>query len=184
MESTDDGARDLAAQIRLELADPAPQGFAFNDHAVRQDAALDRLTDRLRQHPDAVEVEAAVRRAVGEERDGWTQLKLLELVERLNLKGAVEPLLRLAVTARDDERGRFLAGRACEVMLKLPLDLETRNRVNQVCQGPLDDIARFRMGAQRAQRMHRPRQVEWTLLVMLMALAGAGVLVAWLALGR
>jgi len=184
MESADDGARDLAAQIRLELADPAPQGFAFNDHAVRQDAALDRLVDRLRQHPDAAEVEAAVTRAVAEERDGWTLLKLLELVERLNASGAVEPLLRLAASPQADERGRYLAGRACEVMLKLPLDLATRNRVNDASRGPLEDIARFRMGAERAQRMHRPRQVEWTLLVILMALAGAGLVVAWVALGR
>ena len=89
--------------------------------------------------------------------------------------------VRIVVT---DERGRYLAGRACEVMLKLPLDLATRNRVNDVSRGPLEDIARFRMGAERAQRMHRPRQVEWTLLVILMALAGAGLIVAWVALGR
>jgi hypothetical protein len=184
MEGSDDGARDLAAQIRLELADPAPQGFAFNDHAIRQDAALDRLVDRLHHHPDGGEVEAAVRRAVAEERDGWTLLKLLELVERLSLASAVEPLLRLAASPPQDERGRFLAGRACEVMLTLPLDLAMRNRVNEVSRGPLDDIARFRMGAERAQRMHRPRQVEWTLLAALMALAGAGLVVAWLALGR
>jgi hypothetical protein len=184
MESSEDAASDLAAQIRLELADPAPQGFAFNDHAIRQDAGLDRLVERLRHHPDAAEVEAAVSSSVAEERDGWTLLKLLELVERLSLAGAVEPLLRLAASPQQDARGRFLAGRACEVMLTLPLDLETRNRVNEVSKGPLDDIARFRMGAERAQRMHRPRQVEWTLLAALMALAGAGVVVAWLALGR
>ena len=73
-------------------------------------------------------------------------------------------------------------GDGAEVLLKLPLDLATRNRANEVTQAPLQEIARFRMGAQRAQSIHRPRQVEWTILGLLMVLALLGFFVAWRAL--
>jgi len=180
-----DPAADLALQIRTELADSPPQGFLFNDHVIRQDASLERLAERLRSHPDGAEVGAAVHRALSDERDGWVQLKLLELVERLTLAAAAPALIALAGRPQtEDDRSRFLSGRAAEVLLKLPLDLETRNRANAVTQGPLEEIARFRMGAQRAQQMHRPRRAEWTLLVVLMAVAVIGFALAWRALGR
>jgi len=174
---------DLARQIRTELADPAPQGFLFNDHAVRQDQALERLTQALRRHPDAGEVEAAVREAFRAERDGWALLKLLEVVDQLQLTGAAEALLGLArQPPGDDARSRFLVGRACEVLLRLPLNRELRARADDVSHGPLEDISRFRLGAQRAQALHRPRQVEWFLLAAMMALALIGLATAWRAL--
>jgi hypothetical protein len=183
--STEASAQELAAQIRTELADASPQGFLAHEGVLRQDAGLERLAERLRQHPDGAEVAEAVRLALSSERDGWTLLKLLELVDRLSVEQAVEPLLVLAAQPPgEDDRAQFLAGRACEVLLKLPLDLKSRTRANEVCKAPLEDIARFRMGAQRAQQMHRPRQVEWTLLVVLMVLALGGLMLAWRALGR
>jgi hypothetical protein len=183
--SNEASAQDLAAQIRTELADTAPQGFLAHDVVLRQDAGLERLVERLRQYPDGAEMAEAVRLALAAERDGWTLLKLLELVDRLSIDKAAEPLLALAAQPPgEDDRAQFLAGRASEVLLKLPLDLKTRTRANEVCKAPLEAIARFRMGAQRAQQMHRPRQVEWTLLVVLMVLALGGLLLAWRALGR
>jgi hypothetical protein len=180
-----DPAADLAIQIRTELADSPPQGFLFNDHVIRQDVALERLAERLRAHPDGAEVSAAVRRALSDEHDGWVLLKLLELVERLTLAPTAPALIALAARPlTEDDRARFLSGRAAEVLLKLPLDLATRAQANAVTQAPLEDIARFRMGAQRAQQMHRPRQAEWTLLVVLMAVAVLGFALAWRALGR
>src|SRR5436190_485815 len=92
----DDAAAELSAQIRSELADKAPEGFHFTDHVIRQDAALQRLVDRLREHPDLPEVERAVDRAVLEEKEGWTLLKLFELIERLNLVGASGALMHTA----------------------------------------------------------------------------------------
>jgi hypothetical protein len=175
-------AEDLALQIRSELSDTAPQGFAFNDHVVRQDAALERVAKQLLAHPDAVEVDAALSRALSDEKDGWTLLKLVDLAERVGTPAPAAALMAVAAQPQPDERGRFLAGRACEVLLKLPLDLETRNRANAVCRQPLDDLVRFRLGAQRAQALHRPRRVEWTLLAVLMAIALAGLVLALRAL--
>jgi hypothetical protein len=174
---TKDATAELSAQIRAELSDRAPEGFHFTDHLIRQDAALERLTEQLRAHPDVSEVERAVGRAVSEEKDGWTLLKLFELVERLTLTGTSASLMQLASEPPGDgPRSRFLAGRACEVLLQLPLDYETRTRANEICKLPLDEIARFRMGAQRERTMQRPRRVEWIILaiVMLLALAGLG----------
>jgi hypothetical protein len=181
-----DPAVDLATHIRTELSDESPQGFHFIDHVVRQDRSLERLTEQLRAHGDMGEVERAISLAISEERDGWTQLKLLELVERLELKGAAPSLMSLVErrAADDDDRGRFLAGRACEVMLKLPLDLDTRTRASELCKGPLEEVARFRMSAERVRAVHRPRRIEWAILVALMALGIGGLIFAFMATGR
>lgn len=185
MNPTQDTSADLAAQLRAELSDRAPEGFHFSDHVIRQDAGLEQLTTRLREHGDDREVALALGRAVSEERDGWTLLKLLELTERLGLTGTAPALLELARRPPgDDLRSRFLAGRACEVMLKLPLDYETRIAANEVCKQPLADIARFRMGAAKERAIHRPRKLEWAILVGLMVVGLAGFLFALLALGH
>jgi hypothetical protein len=175
----------FAQTIRAELADPAPQGFAFTDQLFRQDAALEHLTARLRAHPDAGEVERALVHALLAERDGWVLLKLLELTERLAPKGAAEALIKIAQDPPGDEgRARFLAGRACEVLLKLPLGYETRRRANEASKGKLEDPFRYRLGALRERQLQRPRRVEWLLLVVMMALVLGGLLVAWAALDR
>ena len=181
---TSDPAVDLSLQIRAELADPAPQGFAFNDHLLRQDAALERLASSLKSHGDAAEVERAVALALGDEQDGWKLLKLLELADRLSLLGATGALMALAEhPPGGDERSRFLAGRACEVLLKLPLDLEMRGKANQLCQGPLLHVATYRRGASKQTSLQRPRRVEWAILVALMLLGSLGLLFALKALG-
>jgi hypothetical protein len=180
-----DSSAELAAQIRSELVDTDPQGFLFNDHVIRQDGALERLTAHLAAHPDREEVERAVAKAVETETDGWTLLKLLEVVERLLLLGAAPALIHLVEQRRgaEDDRSRFLAGRASEVLLKLPLNLESRTRANAICQGPLEEIATFRMSTQRARLVHRPRRVEWMILVALMLLGIAGLIFAFRATG-
>ncbi|MFZ5471346.1 MAG: hypothetical protein ACOZIN_18135 [Myxococcota bacterium] len=168
-------SRELAAQIRTELADAAPEGLAFSDHVVRQNSALERLVTQLKSHENPGEVGHALGHAVNEERDGWTLLKLLEACEQLQTLPAAPALMALAKEPPGSgDRARFLAGRACEVLLKLPLDYPTRLVANEVCKGPLGDINRFRMGAERARTLHRPRRVEWTLLVVLMAIGLAG----------
>ncbi len=145
-----DPAVDLAAQIRTELSDRAPEGFHFTDHVIRQDAALERLTEQLRSHPDRPEVERAVAHAVTEEKDGWILLKLMELMERLDLSGAAPALMKVAQhPPGEGARSQFLAGRACEVLLKLPLDLETRARANEICKIPLQQMARHRQPRRR-----------------------------------
>jgi len=181
-----DPAVDLAAQIRAELsADQAPEGFHFVDHVIRQDEALQRLTAQLRDHPDPAEVERALGFALEQESEGWTLLKLLELTERLRLPGAAPALLKLAQgPPGQGPRAEFLAGRACEVILALPLDLQTRARANQICQDPLQQIARYRLGAQRERQLQRPRQIEWLLLVVLMAIGVAALIFAAAGLGR
>jgi len=178
-------ASDLAAQIRAELHEPAPQGFHFQEHVLRQDASLERLSAQLKSHPDAREVGRAVAQAIEAERDGWTLLKLLGLCERLESPEAAEALLQVAGRPSEgDDRSRFLAGRACEVILKLPLDQRARARANAACREPLEELQAFRLGAARARHAHRPRRIEWALLVVMMALGVAGFVFAWLALGR
>ena len=174
---------DLAAQIRAELSDRAPEGFAFNDHLLRQDASLERMVAKLKEHGDQREVAAAISEAVQSEHRDWTLLKLLELADRLLLPDVAQALIALAEnTSAETERGQFLAGRACEVLLRLPLDVPTRARANQVCRLPLQRVARFRLGTDRERMLQRPRRVEWTLLVVLMVLALAGFAFAFLAL--
>jgi hypothetical protein len=172
---------DLSAQIRAELADAAPAGLRFTDHVIRQDAALERMAAHLEAHPDRGEVDSALIDALAEERDGWALLKLLELIERLGVKGATSTLMSLAQNPPGDgPRARFLAGRACEVLLQLPLDYATRLQANEVSKGPLEEIARYRMGAQKERTQHRPRTAEWALLVVLMAIGVAGFVMTWM----
>jgi len=185
MTTGSDPAVDLAAQIRAELSDRAPEGFHFVDHVIRQDEALQRLTAQLSAHPDPLEVERALALALEQESEGWTLLKLLELTERLRLPGAAPALLNLAQQPPGQgPRAEFLAGRACEVMLALPLDLQTRTRANQICKDPLEQIARYRLGAEKERQLQRPRQIEWLLLVVLMAIGIAALIFAAAALGR
>jgi hypothetical protein len=180
MNASTNDTSDLAAQIRSELADHAPQGFHFNDHVIRQDAALDRLVERLKALDDSALVAGAASQAMTEERDGWTLLKILELVERLELVGTAPALMKLAQSGREeDDRSKFLAGRASEVLLKLPLDYQTRLQANEVTKGPLQDVVRFRMGADKERALHRPRRAEWTLLVVLMVVFLVGLFVAF-----
>jgi len=171
-------AEDLALQIRAELSERAPEGFHFSDHLIRQDEALQRTAARLEAHPDRLEVERALALAIANEHDGWSLLKLLELVERMQLPGTAPALIQLASSHTPDERSRFVAGRACEVLLKLPLDVAARARANEVCKKPLEEVARLRMGAEREQRLQRPRRIEWLLLLGLVALAIAALIFA------
>ena len=184
MASAVDPSEDLALQIRAELCERAPEGFHFSDHLIRQDEALQRTAARLEAHPDRSEVERALALAIASERDGWTLLKLLELVERMQLPGAAPALIQLASSPTPDERSRFVAGRACEVLLKLPLDVAARARANEVCKEPLEEVARLRLGAEREQRLQRPRRIEWLLLLGLVALAIAALIFAASALER
>src|SRR4051812_5290856 len=94
---------DFARQIRTELAEKAPAGFHFNDHVVRQDAALDRLADQLKVHGEREELEGALSHALLEERDGWTLLKLLELADRLRLAGTAAALMELVNRPSDGD---------------------------------------------------------------------------------
>ncbi len=179
-----DPALDLALQIRAELSDRPPEGFHFSDHLIRQDEALERTGARLEAHPDRSEVERALGWAIADESDGWTLLKLLELIERMELLRTAPALIKLASAPAAGERGRFIAGRACEVLLRLPLDLEGRAAANEVCKGPLEDVARLRLGAEREQRLQRPRRIEWLLLLALLGLAIAALIFAVTALER
>src|SRR5207248_2807284 len=102
-----------------------------------------------------------------QERDGWAQLKVLELCDRLAPAALAPALMQYAQSRKDaaQQRVRFLAARACEVLLRLPLDLETRARAAQLSQGPLQEIAATRGQAIRARALHRPRRVEWAILI-------------------
>jgi len=169
----------LSRQIRTELSDTAPQGFHFGDQVLRQDAGLERLATHLRSLPPA-ELGAALSESLLEEKDGWTLLKLLELVERLETRGCADALVELAQNPPGEgDRRKFLAGRACEVLLRLPLDERSRHRADAACKIPLQEIQLFRLGADRERKLHRPRRVEWALLMGLMLLALTGL---WLAL--
>ncbi len=180
--TADTQAQDLAHQLRLELNEAAPQGFYFHDQVVRQDAALGRLVERLASEPPP-ELGAALSTALLAERDGWVLLKLLELTERLTVTETAPALMTLLERGvGEDPRGRFVVGRASEVLLKLPLDYATRLKANELSKGPLEDVARYRMGAQKERAMHRPRRVEWVLLAVMMVIALVGFVVAWRAL--
>ena len=175
----------LAAQLRAELRDDAPQGFHFTDHVIRQDGALERLTEQLRSHGDPSEVAAALSRALLDEQEGWTVLKLLELTERLALTQTAAALMSVAThPPGEGPRQRFLAGRACEVLLRLPLDYSTRQKANSLSAGPLEEMAGFRTGAAKERTSQRPRRVEWAILVALMGVALVGLLLAFLSLER
>ncbi len=179
-----DEGRALATQIRTELKEAAPEGFHFTDHLIRQDAALLRLSEQLTAFDDRDALTAALSQALREEHDGWTLLKLLELLDRLRLPGTADALIDLAQRppGDDDARSRFLAGRACEVLLRLPLDLAQRARANAVSEGRMEDVQRYRLGAARVAGLQRPRRVEWALLVGFMVVGLIGLLYGLLAL--
>lgn len=175
-----DPAIDLALQIRADLSDLAPQGFHFRDHLLRQDAILQRLSEHLRAHPDAAEVERAIAHALVTEPDEWVLLKLVELSDRLSLPGTAPALLGIAQRSGPGDRGLFLSGRACEVLLKLPLDLASRADANRLCQVPLKRISEFRHGEETQRLLYRPRRLEWALLILLMLAVLGGLLFAYL----
>src|SRR5690606_32033961 len=100
----------------------------------------------------------------------------LELSERLATAANAPALLKVVESPPgESDRAMFVAGRACEVLLKLPLDLETRAKADALCRVPLEEVSRFRLGAQRARQLHRPRLVEWALLIGLMVIGLLGV---------
>jgi|SRR6516162_1430327 len=168
-------AMDLARQIRAELSEPAPQGFQFVEHVMRQDAGLELLSRRLAAHSDRAEVEDALSHALRIEQSGWVLLKLIELADRLQPSAAAAALLGLAEhPPGEGERSTFLAGRACEVLLKLPLDVKARAEANRICGPPLQSIHQFRLGAERERLLQRPKRLEWILLAALMALGVGG----------
>ena len=168
-------AIDLARQIRTELSEPAPQGFQYHERMLGQDESLQRLCQQLAADPNTQEVEQAVIQALNTEQDGWVLLKLVELADRLQIAAVAAALLRVArEPPGEGERSMFLAGRACEVLLKLPLDLKTRAEANQVCSVPLERVTQFRLGAQTERLLQRPRRLEWILLATLMALGLGG----------
>jgi hypothetical protein len=173
----------LAQHVAAELRDPEPKGFTFDEAVLRQDASLTRLSEHLGQEPEA-QVAEALGRLLEQERDGWAQLKILELADRL-APAALAPALLQYVEARrkaEEPRVRFLAGRACEVLLRLPLDRELRAKAQAISAGPLQEVASARGQALRARAMHRPRRVEWLILVAMMVLGIAGLLYAFQAL--
>jgi hypothetical protein len=140
------------------------------------------LIERLKEHGEPESVGRALALALKQERDGWTVLKLLEIADQLQITAAGPVLIEIAGREPEDDRGKFLAGRACEVLLKLPLDLEARATANAVCRVPLEHMRRFRLGEAKERALHRPRKMEWLILVVLMVLALAGFFVAWSAL--
>lgn len=173
--SPSEPAMDLARQIRGELSEPAPEGFQFLEHVIRQDAGLLRLGRRLAAHPDPAEVAEALSHALRTEQSGWVLLKLIELTDWLGTSAATPALLALAEhPPGEGERSAFLAGRACEVLLKLPLDVKTRAEANRICGAPLQHIHQFRLGAERERLLQRPKRLEWVLLAALMALGVGG----------
>lgn len=173
----------LASHIAAELRDPEPKGFQFDELVLRQDAGLQRLAEHLQAEPEA-EVAEALGLLLEREPDGWTQLKLLELCDRVAPLAMAPALMRYAEArvSAAEPRTRFLAGRACEVLLKLPLDLEARARAQALSERPLREAAELRGQALRSRSLHRPRRVEWVILVLLMLLGLSGLLFAFQAL--
>jgi hypothetical protein len=173
----------LAQHVAAELRDPEPKGFAFDEAVLRQDASLQRLAEHLGKEPGAHAAEA-LGRLLEQERDGWVQLKVLELADRLAPVELAPALMRYVESraGAEEPRVRFLAGRACEVLLRLPLDLEARARAQAISARPLHEVALARGQALSARAMHRPRRVEWAILVAMMALGLSGLIYAFQAL--
>jgi len=169
----------LASHLAAELRDPEPAGFRFDDLVLRQDEGLRRLAEQLSHEPEA-EVAEALGLLLEREGGGWVQLKLLELCDRLAPLRLAPALLRyLEARASSDEPGaRFLAGRAGEVLLGLPLDLETRARAQAISAGPMREAAELRAQAARSRSLHRPRRAEWAILVAAMLLGLCGLVYA------
>src|SRR4051812_13258237 len=173
----------LAQHVAAELRDPEPKGFQFDEAVLRQDAGLQQLADDLVAEPEA-HVAEALGALLEQERDGWVQLKVLELADRLGPVGRARALMRYGEARRGagEPRARFLASRACEVLLRLPLDREARARAADLSKGPLREVGQVRGQALRARALHRPRRVGWGILVAVMALGLAGLIYAFQAL--
>jgi len=173
----------LAQHVAAELRDPEPKGFTFDEAVLRQDASLLRLAEHLGKEPEAPVAEA-LGRLLEQERDGWVQLKVLELADRLAPVALAPALIRYAEAkaGAEEPRVRFLAGRACEVLLRLPLDLEARAKAQALSARPLQEVVSARGQALRARAMHRPRRVEWAILVAVMVLGLSGLIYAFQAL--
>lgn len=173
----------LAQHVAAELRDPEPKGFQFDEAVLRQDAGLLQLADDLVAEPEA-HVAEALGALLERERDGWVQLKVLELADRLAPVAMAPALIRYVESRQgaEEPRVRFLAARACEVLLRLPLDLEARARAAELSTGPLREVGQVRGHALRARALHRPRRVEWAILAAVMALGLAGLLYAFQAL--
>ena len=173
----------LAQHIASELRDPEPAGFQFDEAVLRQDVGLQHLVDHLAAEPPA-DVGEALGLLLEQERDGWTQLKVLELADRL-APVSMSPALIRYVQGRsnaEDARTRFLAARACEVLLRLPLGLEARARAAELSVAPLREVSEVRGQAMRTRAIQRPRRVEWAILVLVMVLGISGLVFAFLAL--
>src|SRR5262245_51670637 len=135
----------LALHIASELRDPEPAGFQFDEAVLRQDVGLQQLVDHLAAEKPA-EVGEALGLLLEREGDGWTQLKVLELADRLAPVSMAEALIRYVQQRSNDPqpRTRFLAARACEVLLRLPLGLEARARAADLSVKPLREVAGVR----------------------------------------
>src|SRR3954469_5356356 len=108
----------LAQHIASELRDPEPAGFRFDEAVLRQDVGLQQLADHLAAEPPA-DVGEALGILLEQERDGWTQLKVLELADRLAPKAMAPALIRYVQERSSDPepRTRFPAARARGVRL-------------------------------------------------------------------
>lgn len=170
----------LAQHVAAELRDPEPRGFQFDELVLRQDVGLQQLADHLAAEPPA-DVGEALGLLLEQEQDGWTQLKVLELADRLAPVSMAPALIRY-VQQREggpDSRTRFLAARACEVLLRLPLDLEARSRAAELSAQPLREAALVRGEALRSRTLQKPRRVEWAILVAVMLLGLSGLVYAF-----
>jgi hypothetical protein len=172
--------RELLQHLIAELSDEEPKGFGFDELVLRQDAALERLHSQLSQEPPEV-IAGALGEALGHGLHGWGQLKLLELCDRSPHLELAEPLMAFARARVDSTvaRERFLAGRACEVLVKLPLNLDARARANELSKLLLPEVQSAKERAQRERSMHRPRRIEWGILAAMMA---TGLFGLWFAL--
>lgn len=173
----------LAQHVAAELRDPEPAGFQFDELVLRQDVGLQQLADHLAAEP-AEAVGEALGLLLDQEQEGWTQLKVLELADRVAPRSMAPALIRYvqARAGAGDPRTRFLAARACEVLLRLPLDLEARARAAELSAEPLREVAEYRGQALRTRAMQRPRRLEWAILVAVMVLGISGLIYAFQAL--
>src|SRR6185295_13946547 len=102
-------ADELKLHIASELMDPEPKGFQFDELVVRQDAALERLAGQLKDE-DSGALAGALSTLLDEGSDGWRQLKLLELSDRLAPAALAPSLMQFAQkrASSSAERERFL----------------------------------------------------------------------------
>lgn len=169
-------ADDLAAHIRTELSAPEPAGFGALRQSQDQGDAVARLAESLRSQPADL-LGRALALAVEREPDPWTFVKLVELCGLVKPAVAGPALLRRVENppSATDERRLYLQGCACEVLLGLDLDEAAQRRATSLCGPPLSHLARVRASVDARVRDHRPRVVEWAIVVVAMLLAAAGV---------